>query len=179
MFKCARQPSLLPAIHCLFGSKLQIQRIIAMRPSNVVSSATLFSSAHTASCHPADPAIAASCSTRSSPASTAAGAASMQFLQQRAPEGQLPPPKASNARQCSRSDQRRLLGHAVAAVAAVIFACSLACSFAQHVATSGSSGTWSTAALSQARSGLAATSLPNAGVAVFAGGFCTSFHFCV
>ncbi len=32
------------------------------------------------------------------------------------------------------------------------------------------SGTWSTAALSEARSKLAATSLPDAGVAVFAGG---------
>jgi len=36
------------------------------------------------------------------------------------------------------------------------------------------SGTWSTAALSQARSALAATSLPEAGVAIFAGGQCTS-----
>ena len=35
-------------------------------------------------------------------------------------------------------------------------------------------GTWSTAALSQARSYLAATSLPDAGVAIFAGGQCTS-----
>ncbi len=36
-------------------------------------------------------------------------------------------------------------------------------------------GTWSTAILSQARAGLAATSLPSAGVAIFAGGqFCTS-----
>ena len=35
-------------------------------------------------------------------------------------------------------------------------------------------GTWSTAALSQARDCLAATSLPNAGVAIFAGGGCTS-----
>ncbi len=35
-------------------------------------------------------------------------------------------------------------------------------------------GTWSTAALSQARNKLAATSLPNAGVAIFAGGSCTS-----
>ncbi len=34
--------------------------------------------------------------------------------------------------------------------------------------------TWSTAALSQARWSLAATSLPNAGVAIFAGGICTS-----
>ena len=36
-------------------------------------------------------------------------------------------------------------------------------------------GTWSTAALSQARYYLAATSLPDAGVAIFAGGYCTSF----
>ncbi len=35
-------------------------------------------------------------------------------------------------------------------------------------------GTWSTAALSQARGYLAATSLPDAGVAIFAGGYCTS-----
>ena len=35
-------------------------------------------------------------------------------------------------------------------------------------------GTWSTAALSQARRGLAATSLPDAGVAIFAGGQGTS-----
>ena len=33
-------------------------------------------------------------------------------------------------------------------------------------------GTWSTAALSEARYGLAATSLPDAGVAIFAGGTC-------
>ncbi len=36
------------------------------------------------------------------------------------------------------------------------------------------SGTWSTAVLSQARQFLAATSLPDAGVAIFAGGSCTS-----
>ncbi len=35
-------------------------------------------------------------------------------------------------------------------------------------------GTWSTAVLSQPRSILAATSLPDAGVAIFAGGYCTS-----
>ena len=35
-------------------------------------------------------------------------------------------------------------------------------------------GTWSTAVLSQPRSNLAATSLPDAGVAIFAGGYCTS-----
>jgi hypothetical protein len=41
------------------------------------------------------------------------------------------------------------------------------------------SGTWSTAALSQARQKLAATSLPNAGVAIFAGGQCTSCEVCL
>ena len=35
-------------------------------------------------------------------------------------------------------------------------------------------GTWSTAALSQARGYLLATSLPDAGVAIFAGGYSTS-----
>jgi hypothetical protein len=35
-------------------------------------------------------------------------------------------------------------------------------------------GTWSTAALSHGRNFLAATSLPDAGVAIFAGGKCTS-----
>ena len=40
-------------------------------------------------------------------------------------------------------------------------------------------GTWSTAALSQARDSIAATSLPDAGVAIFAGGYCTSFDFCL
>jgi hypothetical protein len=38
------------------------------------------------------------------------------------------------------------------------------------------SGTWSTAALSVARTGLAATSLPNHGVAIFAGGASTCRH---
>ncbi len=40
-------------------------------------------------------------------------------------------------------------------------------------------GTWSTAALSQARSALAATSLPNAGVAIFAGGWSKSCDLCL
>ena len=38
------------------------------------------------------------------------------------------------------------------------------------------SGAWSTAALSVARTGLGATSLPNVGVAIFAGGYCTCSH---
>ena len=38
------------------------------------------------------------------------------------------------------------------------------------------SGAWSTAALSVARRDLAATSLPNVGVAIFAGGYSTFVH---
>jgi hypothetical protein len=38
------------------------------------------------------------------------------------------------------------------------------------------SGVWSTAALSAARSALAATSLPNLGVAIFAGGLSACCH---
>ncbi len=40
-------------------------------------------------------------------------------------------------------------------------------------------GTWSTAVLSQARAGLAATSLPNAGIAIFAGGQGTCCCVCL
>ncbi len=40
------------------------------------------------------------------------------------------------------------------------------------------SGAWSTAALSEARLNLAATSLPNVGVAIFAGGRGTCCHVC-
>jgi hypothetical protein len=43
----------------------------------------------------------------------------------------------------------------------------------------GITGTWSTAALSVARSQLAATSLPNHGLAIFAGGSCTSRCVCL
>jgi hypothetical protein len=38
------------------------------------------------------------------------------------------------------------------------------------------SRTWTTAALREARSGLAATSLPDAGVAFFSGGYSTSYY---
>ena len=40
-------------------------------------------------------------------------------------------------------------------------------------------GTWSTAALSAARGYLAATSLPNLGVAIFAGGYGTCYWYCL
>jgi hypothetical protein len=67
-------------------------------------------------------------------------------------------------------------GHyaAAEAAAAVMIACSVAAAHAaQQVAASHSLGTWSTAALSVARGYLAATSLPNVGVAIFAGGSST------
>ncbi len=70
---------------------------------------------------------------------------------------------------------------AAAAAAAMMLACSVAAAHAaQQVAGSYSMGTWSTAALSVARWSLrhAATSLPNLGVAIFAGGSCTGFHVC-
>ena len=92
--------------------------------------------------------------------------AQTQFSQRRAHRGATTKP-------CSRSNPRRLR-HAAAAVAAVIFACSVASSFARQVAVSGTSGGWSTAALSQGRQNLAATSLPDAGVAIFARGNSTS-----
>jgi hypothetical protein len=66
---------------------------------------------------------------------------------------------------------------AAAAAAAVMFACSVAAAHAaQQVSASYSLGTWSTGALSVARWGLAATSLPNLGVAIFAGGTCACCH---
>jgi hypothetical protein len=40
------------------------------------------------------------------------------------------------------------------------------------------SGGWSTAALSVARYDLAATSLPNQGLAIFAGGYAKGMHVC-
>jgi hypothetical protein len=40
------------------------------------------------------------------------------------------------------------------------------------------SGRWSTAALSQARQFLAATSLPSQGLAIFAGGITNGLYFC-
>ena len=59
-------------------------------------------------------------------------------------------------------------------VAMVMFASSVAgAAVAQQVAAPYSLGTWTTAVLSVARSSLAATSLPNLGVAIFAGGYGT------
>ena len=40
------------------------------------------------------------------------------------------------------------------------------------------SGRWSTAALSEARVNLAATSLPSQGLAIFAGGYIQGLFFC-
>jgi hypothetical protein len=105
--------------------------------------------------------------------------AQMQKLQQRklGNGAQLLPPQASNVKPDPKCCPTRL-GHAAAAVAAVILACSVAGAAAQHVAASNSLGSWSTAALSVARNYLAATSLPNAGVAIFAGGYSTCCDVC-
>ena len=71
------------------------------------------------------------------------------------------------------------LGRAAAAVVAVMLLCSVAGAAARRVAVSDSVGAWSTAALSQNRYGLAATSLPNSGVAIFAGGYSTCCCVCL
>jgi hypothetical protein len=92
---------------------------------------------------------------------------------------QQPPPSQRSKPNPTRSPKRvqGRQGHyaAAAAAAAVMFACSATVAAAHaahqiHVAASYSLGTWSTANLSVARHYLAATSLPNAGVAIFAGG---------
>ncbi len=102
----------------------------------------------------------------------------MHFFQQRAAQQQLPPSQRSKHNPTPKRVQGRQ-GHdaAAAAAAAVMIACSVAAAHAaQHVAVSYSLGTWSTAALSEARPWLAATSLPNLGVAIFAGGLSTCCH---
>ncbi len=104
----------------------------------------------------------------------------MHFFQQRAAQQQLPPSQRSKPYPTPKRVQgRQAEGRyaAAAAAAAVMLACSAAAAHAaQHVETSYSLGTWSTAALSVARSYPAATSLPNLGVAIFAGGYCTCSH---
>jgi hypothetical protein len=102
----------------------------------------------------------------------------MLVFQQRAAQQQLPPSQRSKPNPTPKRVQGRQ-GYDAAAVtvAAVMFACSVAVAHAaQQVAASFSLGTWSTAALSLSRTELAATSLPNLGVAIFAGGYGTCRH---
>jgi hypothetical protein len=94
---------------------------------------------------------------------------------------QLPPSQRSKPNPTPKRVQERQGHYAAAAAAAVHAVVMLACSVAaahsaQQVAASYSLGTWSTTALSVARSDLAATSLPNLGVAIFAGGEGTCCH---
>ena len=112
----------------------------------------------------------------------------MQVFQQRVVQQQAPPLQRSKPNPKPNRVQGRQ-GHdaAAAAAAAVMFACSVAAAHAaQQVAASYSLGPWSTAVLSAARTGLAATSLPNLGVAIFAGGnqvflngTCCRVGFCI
>ena len=98
----------------------------------------------------------------------------MQVFKQRVAQQQLPPLQRSKPKPTPKRVQG-LEGHYAAAV--VMFACSVAAAHAaQHVAASYSLGTLSTTALSTARTYLAATSLPNLGVAIFAGGASTCCH---
>jgi hypothetical protein len=83
-----------------------------------------------------------------------------------------PSPQAVSNKLSPKCGARRLgrAAAAAAAVTAVMLLFSVAGAAARHVAVSDNVGGWSTAALSQARYIVAATSLPNAGVAIFAGG---------
>jgi hypothetical protein len=89
----------------------------------------------------------------------------IQSLQQLFAQEQQSPIQTSKTKPQRNCTQRRL-GHAVALAAAVF---GIACCVAASASTP-LGGTWSTANLSQARQGPAATSLPNHGVAIFAGG---------
>ena len=74
--------------------------------------------------------------------------------------------------------RNRWLAHVAAAVAALLHcACSLLVHAAAQKVVSESLGPWSTANLREARFSLAATSLPNQGLAIFAGGQGTSCDF--
>ena len=92
-----------------------------------------------------------------------------QFLRRRA-ERPLP---ALGAHEPRRNPKRRnrSLAYVAAAVAVLLHcACSLLVHTAAQKVASESLGPWSTAVLSEARAELAATSLPNQGLAIFAGG---------
>jgi hypothetical protein len=106
----------------------------------------------------------------------------MLIFQQRAAQQQIMPPSQRSKPNPTPKRVQGRQGHyaaAAAAAAAVMFACSVAVAHAaQQVAASYSLGKWSTAALSEARSVFAATSLPNLGVAIFAGGWSTCCHVC-
>jgi hypothetical protein len=83
----------------------------------------------------------------------------MHFLQQLSAHEQMYSPDASKTNPNSKRRQARL-SPVAAAVAAVFFACNFCgAAVAQQTATFSSLGTWSTAVLSVARSGLVATSL--------------------
>jgi hypothetical protein len=90
---------------------------------------------------------------------------------------------ALGAHEPRRSPKRRnrRLAHVAAAVAVLLHcACSVLVYTAAEKVVSESFGPWSTAVLSEARYWLAATSLPNQGLAIFAGGTSTSCdYFCV
>jgi hypothetical protein len=95
-------------------------------------------------------------------------------MQQRVVRERLLLLHASNTK--SRPMRRQTpLAYAAAAAAAVMFACSLVgAAVAQEV---GIKVTLGASSLSVARSNLAATSLPNHGIVIFAGGVCGTFSF--
>jgi hypothetical protein len=107
----------------------------------------------------------------------AASQTMMSFLQQRSVHEQMYSLDPSKTNPNPKRRQARL-SFVAAAVAAAFFACNFfGAAVAQQAAASSSLGSWSTAVLSVARSGIAAASLfsysrrlPNLGIAIFAGG---------
>jgi len=94
----------------------------------------------------------------------------LHFWQPRVAQEQLLPLEAHKPKPKPKCQQRRR-AYADAATAGLICAFGVfGVAAAQHVAISASLSTWSTAVLSQPRYSLAAASLPNLGVAIFAGG---------
>jgi hypothetical protein len=82
---------------------------------------------------------------------------------------QLLPQRSSKPKPNSRKTGHK---YSAAAAAAVLFAISVVgAALSPQIASSYSLGTWSTAVLSAPRYSLAATSLPNLGVSIFAGGY--------
>ena len=100
-----------------------------------------------------------------------------QFLRRRAERPLL----ALGGHEPRRSPNRRnrRLAHVAVAVAVLLHcACSLLVHTAAEKVVTESLGPWSTANLSEARFLLASTSLPNQGLAIFAGGGGTSCDCC-
>jgi hypothetical protein len=95
----------------------------------------------------------------------------VRFLHAAEQAQRLPPETAHRTARPSPSDSTALQNHGTAAAAVAVMFCCL-CVIGTAAAQPGQCpAAWTTAALSVAREVLAATSLPEQGLAIFAGGF--------